>query len=227
MKRSLVNRRLVTMAILLPVLVTSCVHNSGRVNAAYSPRLSTADSARSRTTENDAARLFSVPLLNAVQLPPETREIRLSSWYSMMAGEPTPVLRLFQSPREVTGELWRIWIERQGYRGRIPATRCTAWVDSLRTCGTNVFIAPSSWRVIADSMVALHAWTITTRCETDGVLWLDAGDLNITRLQASEFSRYCCNAPERRRSTEAGQAAARLSDYFAQVVRQLTAKGAS
>ncbi len=75
-----------------------------------------------------------------------------------------------------------------------------------------------NWKVVADSLRLLGAWTMVGTCGLARTM--DAGELNIVRLDGDVLSRYSCNAPSNKGGTEAGRAAKALYEYFSGLVRR-------
>jgi hypothetical protein len=87
----------------LLVVSAGCSRHMGRINAtaptlnvAYAERAETSLAPAGHAPADDAARVLGLPTLNAALLPEGTREIRMSDWYSMIAGTPVLILRLVE-----------------------------------------------------------------------------------------------------------------------------------
>jgi hypothetical protein len=160
-----------------------------------------------------------VPALRAVELPLSVREIRLTDSYSMIGGQPVPLLRVIEDHGVATGELAFVWIERPRWPRRYHATRCSEGADTSRVC---VYVVPPAsspnWRQVAAHLDTLGAWQLNDRCE-DNLGISDAGALIIERLESAHFGWYLCNAPRFRRQNAAGARAAAIYDYFTNITR--------
>lgn len=168
---------------------------------------------------DDAARVLGLPTLRHAILPPDTRELRTGGSYPMIAGTPAVVLRLVQqSGRPAFGQVIFVWTQRRDWPG-YPASRCSPWANSFRTC---VRVPPADsidWEAAAKRLDELGAWTLSARCETDGVRHMDGpGDLSLSRLIGARFEAYECDALVLRQSTAAGRAALAISEYIAVLV---------
>jgi len=105
---------IVTSRLTLLLFAGACVHSAPPVlSVQYTPRSAVADTAPSlRQPSDDAADVLGWPLLDRVTLPVGTRELRISDWYSMMAGTAVPIVRLIEQPgRAPEGQLVMVWHE--------------------------------------------------------------------------------------------------------------------
>jgi len=212
------------------VLVAAC-HGTQPLPAPptvqYKPRFegalaaSALDSAAADSPFSEVAEAREIPSLRTVRLPVDTRELRISDSYSMMAGQPVPMLRIVQTPATVKGELYFFWSERPGdARHFAPGRRinCTIAERGVRTCVTlGEFAQPVDWTTVAGELAVLGAWTIRDECSVSGSTVSDAGDLLIQRLTGQQFDKYSCNAPERRQDSEPGRRALAIYKYFRQL----------
>jgi hypothetical protein len=147
-------------------------------------------------------------------LPPETRELRVSNWYSMMAGSPVPVIRLVEQPgHEPMGQVVMVWAEARAWGPSNRDGQCTAWRSDSRWCA-KVMRDTIDWRSASRRFAELGAWDMTAPCDTRHVGIIDAGDLFVRRLQAARYDAYQCNAPSHRTDNEAGRAALALLNYY-------------
>jgi hypothetical protein len=111
---------IVTSRLTLLLFAGACVHSAPPVlSVQYTPRSAVADTAPSlRQPSDDAADVLGWPRFNRVTLPAGTRELRLSDWYSMMAGTAVPIVRLIEQPgRAPEGQLVMVAARRFGDLG--------------------------------------------------------------------------------------------------------------
>ena len=203
------------------LFVSACLHGSSNhiTEVSYSRRSNYVAKEPTPSTERDAANLLGVALLDSVVLPQQAREIRFSSRYGMIANEPTPVLRVVEREGRVEGELWFVNGERFPYKEKAVRARCEMRRESASLCGTVVKVRELNWKIVADSLRLLGAWTMVGTCGLARTM--DAGELNIVRLDGDVLSRYSCNTPSNKGGTEAGRAAKALYEYFNRLVRRL------
>ncbi len=208
-----------SLSLLAFALAAGCATSRSSVRPPYVARPASPDANLPRTPLADHVIAEGVPGLRTVLLPAGVREIRITDWYSMMAGGSVPVLRVIEDRGVASGELAFVWKERPGWPSRYRATRCSERTDSSRVC---VYVVPKAsapdWRRIATRLDSLGAWQISERCEDNRVID-DAGDLIIERLDAERFEQYRCNAPDFRRESAAGARAAVIYDYFMNLAR--------
>lgn len=208
-------------------LSTGCVRRTTTMpigvtaGAAYTARADTSPESPYSNPIDDAALALGLASLQRASLPEGWRELRISGRYSMIAGAPSPVLRLVESPdHAVTGQLIWVWVEQRDWAAsRRKATRCTEWVSGRRTCALVAAAAGVDWPTVARRLHELEAWTIASRCEVDGKAFMDSGELHVSRLVGGRFDAYSCNAPRQRVGTSAGQQALALYEYFESLVR--------
>lgn len=173
------------------------------------------------TPADDAARALGFPPLQRAILPARTRELRISDNSPMIAGHPVAVLRLIEQPaRPPVGQVLYVWAQRRDWP-TYPASRCTPWRDSFRTCVLVPTASGIDWTAVARRFEKLGAWSISAACATDGMHITDSGQLHLRRLVGATFGAYGCNAPQYRRGTEQGRAAWDLYQYFYSVVNQV------
>lgn len=211
----------------LAACLSGCVASSGAVTTPERSRIPYMQNAPPQATLDsrptpiqDAALALAIPFLYRVTLPEGARELRASNGYSMILGAPQGVVRLIeQRGRQPIGQVLFVWAERREWPRRYRATRCTPWVNNARSC---VFVAPTrmNWRAVAARFEELGGWTLNSPCEADGANWMDAGELEIRRLQAARFEAYNCNAPEHRVTDSAGRAARSLYNYVLSLLQQ-------
>ncbi|HJU76049.1 MAG TPA: hypothetical protein VJ717_20070, partial [Gemmatimonadaceae bacterium] len=124
----------------------------------YTQRSDTSGSPFSNPAD-DAARVLGLPLLQHAILPPDTRELRTAGSYPMIAGTPAVVVRIVQQSSSASfGQVIFVWSQRRDWPG-YPATRCSPWMNSFRTC---VRVAPADsidWGAAAQRLDELGAWT--------------------------------------------------------------------
>jgi hypothetical protein len=214
---------IVTSRLTLLLFAGACVHSAPPVlSVQYTHRSAVADTAPSlRQPSDDAADVLGWPLLNRVTLPVGTRELRISDWYSMMAGTAVPIVRLIEQPgRAPEGQLVMVWHEARAWGPpRYRGGHCTDWKSDARRCA-KVVRDTIDWPAAARRFGDLGAWDMTAPCVTRNEAITDAGDLYIRRLQGSRDDRYHCNAPSHRTDSEAGRAALALYDYYGSLVRR-------
>jgi len=179
--------------LLLGLALVACFH-AATPRSLYTPRpggpvpMSRVDSILGDAPFDLAARHEGVPLLRTVVLPPDVRELRISDWYGMIVGSPVAFLTLRQDGPEVTGSLSLLY-----GCGRESGSQSVKW------CSRTAKSAPGlDWRSVATTLDSLGAWDLSERCESDGVLWTDSGELKIQRLKGDVFSGYNCNTPSAR-----------------------------
>ena len=198
----------------------ACVHSARPVlSVQYTPRSPFGDSALSfPLPSDDATDALGWPVLARVTLPAGTRELRMSDWYSMMAGSPAAVVRLVEQPgRPPVGQVVMVWHEAREWGPSRDQGQCTDWKSGSRHCG-KVVRDTIDWPVAAARFAELGAWDMTAPCVTRNEAIMDAGDLHIQRLQGSREDRYSCNAPSHRTDSDAGRAALALYNYYGSLV---------
>jgi hypothetical protein len=184
------------------------------------------DSAQADAPFSEVADARGIPNLRTVQLPTDTREIRISDGSAMVTGggAPVPMLRLVQTPQLVKGELYFFWRERPGAPRRYgPESgrriNCTVAERSIRTCVTlGQFERGVNWDAVAADLGRLGAWTLRDDCNAARTSYPDAGSLMIQRLTGRQFDKYACDAPLKRTDSQAGQTALAIYQYFLQLV---------
>jgi hypothetical protein len=192
------------------------------LNAPYVARPSARTGIGRQLPADDAAEVVGIPILSAVNLPDKARELRISDGYSMIGGTPVAVLRMVEIPgRPPTGQWLWVWTERREWPRRYRATRCSSWVNDVRSCGWSTGGAEFDWSVIAAEFDRLGVWSLQRPCEADGWHVSDGGELLIQRLESSDFEVYECNAPARRSGSPAGRAALAAYEYFESLGRQV------
>ena len=185
------------------------------------------DSARADAPFSEVSDARGIPNLRTVQLPADTREVRISDGYAMAAGEPVPMLRIVQTPQSVKGELYFFWLERPGdLRHYGPASgrriNCTVAEKSVRTCLTlGEFAEAVDWPRVASELALLGVWSLREACET-GTSPSDSGTLLIQRLSGRQFDKYACTAPLKRGDSDAGRRALAIYQYFRQLAARAT-----
>jgi hypothetical protein len=212
----------------LLVVSAGCSGHTGRIaatapalNVPYAERAGTSLAPAGRPPADDAARVLGLPTLNAALVPEGTREIRMSDWYSMIAGTPVLILRLVeQQGHPAVGQWIWVWPEHRDWPRRYRASQCSAWADDTRRCAFATTRTPLEWPAIAAEFERLGAWSLSERCETDGMHMTDSGALFIQRLAGAEFSAYGCNTPSRRTDSVAGRTALAIYRYFGTLGRQ-------
>ncbi len=185
----------------------------------YMPRSSAGDTALSfpRPTD-DATDALEWPVLTRVTLPAGTRELRVSDWYSMIAGSPVAVVRLVEQPgRPPVGQVVMVWHEAREWGPSRYQGQCTDRKSGSRHCG-RVVHDTIDWSAAARHLAESGAWEIASTCEASLSYITDAGDLYIQRLQGAREDRYSCNAPSHRTDSEAGRAALALYNYYGSLV---------
>src|SRR5205085_312471 len=185
-------------------LAISCATSRSSVRPPYVARPASPDTSLLRTPLADYVIAEGAPELRTALLPPGVRELRITDWYSMIAGGSVPVLRVIEDRGMASGELAFVWTERPGWPSRYRATRCSKRTDSSRVC---IYVVPQAsspdWRQVATRLDSLGAWQLRERCE-DNIAIADAGDLIIERLDGERFDQYRCNGPRYRRGNAAG-----------------------
>src|SRR2546423_13447058 len=89
---------------LVLAFATSCATSRSSVRPPYIGRPASPDANLPRTPLADYVIAEGVPGLRTVLLPPGVREIRITDWYSMMAGGSVPVLRVIEDRGVASGE---------------------------------------------------------------------------------------------------------------------------
>ncbi len=209
-----------TKRLTLLLFAGACVHSARPVlSVQYTPRSPSGDSALSfPLPSDDATDALGWPVLARVTLPAGTRELRMSDWYSMMAGSPVAVVRLVEQPgRPPVGQVIMVWHEVREWGPSRYQGQCTDWKSGSRHCG-KVVRDTIDWPVAAARFAELGAWDMTAPCVTRNEAIMDAGDLHIQRLQGSREDRYSCNAPSHRTDSDAGRAALALYNYYGSLV---------
>src|SRR5262249_24872935 len=119
---------------------------------------------------DEASSTLGLPLLNQVALPVGTRELRIGSWYSMIARSPETVIRLIDQPgRPPTGEVAVVWQDTHAWPQQRPGDRCTKWKNDHRSCAV-VVPTDIDWPQAAARLAELGAWTITERCDEESYI---------------------------------------------------------
>jgi hypothetical protein len=191
------------------------------LNAPYVVRPNARAGSGREMPADHAAAVLGIPILGAVNLPDKARELRISDWYSMIGGTPVAVLRMVEIPgRPPMGQWLWVWTERREWPPRYRATRCSSWVDDVRSCGWSTGSAGFDWSAVAAEFERLGVWSLQRPCEADGSHVSDGGELLIQRLASSDFGVYECNAPARRSGSTAGRAALAAYEYFESLGRQ-------
>jgi hypothetical protein len=188
------------------------------------PRSPSGDSALSfPQPSDDATDALKWPVLTRVTLPAGTRELRVSDWYSMIAGSPIAVVRLVEQPgRQPVGQVVMVWHEARAWGPPRYQGQCTEWKSGARHCA-KVVRDTIDWPAAARRFAELGAWDMRAPCVTRNEGIMDAGDLYIERLQGSHEDRYSCNAPSHRSDSEAGRAALALYNYYGFLVSHAAA----
>jgi hypothetical protein len=204
----------------LVAVASACHSRPGRVDGL--PVLDTRSAPPARDMPaDDAARALGLPTLRDTTLPKGARELRVSDWYSMIAGTPVPVMRLIERPgRPAAGQWIWVWTEHRAWPRRYRAIRCTPWTDSTRTCASGGTGAPFDWPAVAARLDELGVWTLRAPCEVDGTYVSDGGELLIQRRAGAEYETYKCNAPAFRRASVPGHPALDVYEYFDQLARR-------
>jgi hypothetical protein len=84
-----------------------------------------------RTFYTPALAAAGIPALATSTLPPSYREFRLSQGHGMVLGYFYSVLRIVQSPTQVSGEVW--WVRCTPCRAEIaPGSHAINWIALLR-----------------------------------------------------------------------------------------------
>ena len=185
-----------------------------RATAAYVPRSSAARSSLDAAGRPFASieRALGLPSLSRVELPVRSRELRLSSSFSML-GSAMGLRLVEEAGRSPSGFLARVWSERAAdSTPAIPRSRCTSWQDGSRDC-VLVWTRAYDWRKAAADLASLGVWELADNCATDGRSFADAGDLYVDRLRGQSADSYYCNAP-RFRTSIGGRHATRVLAYL-------------
>jgi hypothetical protein len=162
-------------------------------------------------------RALRLPAFSNVSLPAQSRELRMSTSFSMLG--PANGIRVVEEPGRVSsGFLVHVWSERSADSTRpVPQSRCTAWQSGIRDCAL-VWRHAYDWGRVAANLDSLRVWDLTAPCDTDGRSFADAGDLYLDRLRGPSSDTYACNAPRFRSSASAAQAT-RLLNYLDSLAR--------
>ncbi|HEY2162539.1 MAG TPA: hypothetical protein VGH04_01045 [Gemmatimonadaceae bacterium] len=152
----------------------------------YAPLSHRADTALAfPRPSDDATDALGWPLLARVTLPMDARELRVSDWYSMMAGSALAVVRLIEQPgRPPLGQVVMVWHEAREWGPPRYEGQCTEWKSGARHCA-KVVHDTIDWPAAARRFAELGAWDMTAPCVTRNEAIMDAGALYIQRLQGS------------------------------------------
>lgn len=203
-----------------------------RSRAAESPTLSEGSPAF------DMSYALGIPPLNAVTLPAGVREIRITGNWANYSALPTPFIRLVEyEGSEAQGELfWGYRLSPSDPVSRRDGQTCVPLNEFLICVRPAEFSELPDWNRIAGELGALEAWSIAESCSCysepsvvrpDGAAVVaggcsgigDAGLLDLRRLVGEEYDTYQCDAPQVRRSNDAGNRANEIYQYFWELAR--------
>ena len=139
-----------------------------------------------------------IPNLATSTLPPGYRELRLSTGHGMALGYAYPVLRILQTPTQISGEVW--WVVCAPCRGE-PAPRSRR-ID---------------WKALLRRLDSLEIATLEPPPTRTAIF--DAGDLIVEALVGSSYRGYEVNAPLQRAEVKfvPAQVAFRIVDSVARL----------
>lgn len=157
-----------------------------------------------------AAAVLGLPALKAIELPADTRELRISDWYSMILGTPVPVLRLIeQRGRAPRGE-W-LWVWSQLPDERRFKHRCVEGTRKTRQCAAVAAHSTVNWAAVAARFDSLGAWSLKGGCDRGPT---DSGELLMQRLEGNSFDSYRCIAPHYQQPSPSVDRATAIYEYF-------------
>ena len=183
----------------LVAVLTACAGSRRPLLAPYSPSVE-APATRPRIMTDvldPSAAFLGLPSLATVSLPPDVREIRLSTGHGMILGAEYPLIRIVAGPDGVRGEIIRFRGIMEARDSSRPTVRLSARIVAPRE---NV-----DWRQLLQTLDSLGVETFIPPVYTNAIM--DAGDLTVEVRRGRAYRAYEVNAPGSRRDSISARAA--------------------